>query len=84
MTTKADDIKLPELPVGFFKHHIAGFDGPVYAEMQMQTYARAAVEADRQHNDTMLAHEWIRPALSLPDDAPYRFDYYAQKIGELT
>lgn len=45
--------------------------------------ARAAVEADRQSNDTMLAHEWIRPALNLPDDAPYRFDYYAQKIGEL-
>lgn len=47
MTTKADDIKLPELPVGFFKHHIAGFDGPVYAEMQMEAYARAAVEANR-------------------------------------
>lgn len=42
-----------------------------------------SVEADRQSNDTMLAHEWIRPALNLPDDAPYRFDYYAQKIGEL-
>lgn len=48
MTTKTDDIKLPPLPVGFFKHHIAGFDGPVYAEMQMEAYARAAVEADRQ------------------------------------
>jgi len=44
MTTKTDDINLPPLPVGFFKHHIAGFDGPVYAEMQMEAYARVAAE----------------------------------------
>lgn len=48
MKTKTDDIKLPPLPVGFFKHRISGFSGPVYSEIQMEKYARAAVEADRQ------------------------------------
>ena len=31
----------------------------------------------------MLAHEWIRSALGLPADAPYRFDYYAEQIEKL-
>lgn len=29
------------------------------------------------------AHEWIRPSLALADDAPLRFDYYAQRIEDL-
>lgn len=52
MTTKTD-INLPPLPVGFFKHRIAGFDGPVYAEMQMEAYARAAVQANSLSADDL-------------------------------
>lgn len=73
-----DDIKLPPLPER--SEFTSLWE---YTDGQMHDYARAAVELDRQHHDRMLAHEWIRPALGLSDDAPYRFDFYAQKIGEL-
>lgn len=43
----------------------------------------AAIEADRKLHDRMLAHEWIRPSLGLDEDAPYRFDFYAQEIEKL-
>src|SRR5690606_22519383 len=41
------------------------------------------IKADRKRHDRMLAHEWIRPALRLEEDAPYRFDFYAQEIEKL-
>jgi hypothetical protein len=34
-------------------------------------------------NGADMAHAWIRPALGLADDAPYRFDFYAQEIEAL-
>lgn len=35
-------------------------------------------------NETILtAHDFLRGSLELPEDAPYRFDYYAQKIDEI-
>jgi len=51
-----------------------------WCEKTANEHARAAIEADRKQNDRMLVHEWIRPALGLSEDAPYRFDFYAQQI----
>lgn len=48
-----------------------------------KAYAISAIEADRKHLDRLLAHEWIRSALGLSEDAPYRFDFYAQEIEKL-
>lgn len=87
MTTKTD-ITLPLLPEAAFPGLAVGGYGGIprylFAGDQMQAYARAAVEADRQHNSMTIAHAWIRPALNLTEDAPYRFDFYAQKIADLT
>src|SRR5690606_6194933 len=76
------DIELPPLP----KPAMNEGDTALYAAFagsQVTDYARAAIEADRKRNDRMMAHEWIRPALRLEEDAPYRFDIYAQEIEKL-
>ncbi|MBV6304890.1 hypothetical protein KVP10_08320 [Candidimonas humi] len=56
MTTKTD-ITLPPLPVGITEHGIVGHDGSVYADVEMECYARAAVELDRQQRDTHLDYK---------------------------
>lgn len=76
------DIELPPLPDPIFISDHQG-DGEYFEAEDMQDYARAAVEADRKLHDRMLAHEWIRPVLGLSEDAPYRFDFYAQEIEKL-
>lgn len=82
------DIELPPLPSPLGIVNPDGTEGMLqYTAKDLQDYAkeyaRAAIEADRKRHDRMLAHEWIRPALDLPENAPYRFDYYAQEIERL-
>lgn len=45
-----------------------------HLEFARAVLSRAAGEA---------AHDWIRAALRLPDNAPRRFDFYAQEIERL-
>lgn len=44
--------------------------------------AEQAAPQPEQSETLATAHDWIRSALTLPDDAPRRFDYYAQRIVE--
>lgn len=80
MTTH--DIELPPLPPLHIAPSVEPVDYPDVAQALMD-YARTAIEADRKRHDRMLAHEWIRTALGLNDDVPYRFDFYAQEIEKL-
>jgi hypothetical protein len=45
----------------------------------------ASAPESRYHAEVVsVAHEYIRRALNLPDDAPHRFDFYAEVIANLT
>lgn len=76
-----DKYELPPLPT----IDVMGKTTPQiwFTAAEVDVLRRAAIEADRELHDRMLAHEWIRPVLGLSEDAPYRFDFYAQEIEKL-
>lgn len=43
--------------------------------------SQPAASVEPVGGDVAAWHKYIRESLALPDDAPYRFDYYAQVIG---
>lgn len=79
--TSHDKIELPPLPtidvMGQLRPQIW------FTATEVDVLRLAAIEADRKSNNTVVAHGWIRAALELDAEAPYRFDFYAQEIEKL-
>ncbi len=77
--------ELPEAAASYMRGcNVEIADGTLlYTAEQMKAYARAVLAVAQQESETIAAaHDYLRGSLKLPEDAPRRFDYYAQVIAE--